>query len=365
MAGLSCAIVGLPNVGKSTLFNALTSSEAAAAANYPFCTIDPNVGLVEVPDPRLAVLSKLSGSKKIIPASMEFVDIAGLVAGASSGEGLGNKFLAHIRETDAIAQVVRCFDDDDITHVSGSVDPIRDIQVIDLELTLADLQMCQNVLQRLNKKSRLDKEMQPTIELLTRIEEALNAEQSVRSMGLTDEEEELLGPYPFLTAKKVMFIANVSDADLPEMDNQYVQALKKYAEEQNSFVVPICARLEEEISQCDQEERLELLGEFGFEESGLERLIKAAYALLGLSTFLTTGEMETRAWTIPQNALAPEAAGKIHTDIQNGFIRAEIVSYSDMVDCGSRANAREQGKLRVEGKEYAVQDGDVINFLHN
>ncbi|MEM1283698.1 MAG: redox-regulated ATPase YchF, partial [Chlamydiota bacterium] len=350
--------------GKSTLFNALTSI-AAEASNYPFCTIDPNVGVVDVIDPRLQVLSELSKSKKLIYASMQFVDIAGLVAGAHKGEGLGNKFLANIRETDAIVQVIRCFDCDDIVHVSGSVDPIRDIEVINLELVLADLQTCENVLAKLEKQSKGNKEMLPEIEALKKVRDHLNEDQLVRTLELTDEEREHVRKYQFLTAKKSLYIANVSEDDLPEMDNKYVQQVKDYAEREGSIVISVCAKVEEEIAQLPPEERSEFLESLGLQQSGLERLIQASFEMLGLITYLTTGELETRAWTIKNGTPAAEAAGKIHTDIQKGFIRAEVVAYDDMVEFRGRVGARDAGKARSEGKEYVVKDGDVILFLHN
>jgi hypothetical protein len=363
MAGLSCGIVGLPNVGKSTLFNALTSNQAEAS-NYPFCTIDPNVGVVDVIDPRLAVLSEMSHSKKIVYATMQFVDIAGLVAGASTGEGLGNKFLANIRETDAIVHVVRCFDSNDITHVTGKVNPIDDIQVINLELCLADLQTAENVYNRVQKQAKGNKEMQPQLEVLAKVQAHLNNNQPVRSLPLSPEELEILEAYPFLTAKKVLYAANVSEADLPGMDNQYVQQVREYAEKEGNFVIPICAKLEEEIAQLSPAERGEFLEGLGLKESGLQRLIRTSFDMLGLITYLTTGEMETRAWTIQDGMTAVEAAGKIHTDIQKGFIRAEVVAYDDMAAYKGRSGAKEMGKVRSEGRDYLVKDGDVILFMH-
>lgn len=364
MRDVSCGIVGLPNVGKSTLFNALTSNQAPAS-NYPFCTIDPNIGTVEVKDFRLPVLSKISGSGKIIYATMQFVDIAGLVAGASTGEGLGNKFLTNIRETDAIVHVVRCFDSNDIIHVSGNVDPIRDIEIINLELTLADMQMVENTIGRVEKQARGKKELQAGLECLKRVQEHLNQNKPVRSLDLSDEEKELLKPYNFLTNKKVLYVTNVSENDLPSMENAYVERVRKYAEAEGNSVLPICARLEEEIAQLPIEERQDFLESLDLKESGLQRLIRASFNMLGLITYLTTGEIETRAWTIKKGCTAPEAAGEIHTDIQQGFIRAEVVNFDDIVAYKGRVGAREAGKVRAEGKEYIVKDGDVILFLHN
>ncbi len=364
MSRLKCGIVGLPNVGKSTLFNALTSNEAEAS-NYPFCTIDPNVGIVEVQDDRLATLSKISQSKKILYAATEFVDIAGLVAGASKGEGLGNKFLAHIRETDAIVQVVRCFASEDITHVSGKIDPIEDIETINIELCLADLQSCESIVEKIEKQARGKKELGEALPVLRKVYEHLNKDQPVRTLELTDDERELLNPYPFLTAKQVLYAANVAESDLPEMENEYVQKVRDFAEKEGSLVVPICAKLEEEVAQLPDEERQEFLESVGLKESGLQRLIKASFQMLGLQTFLTTGEQETRAWTIKKGATAAEAAGEIHGDIQKGFIRAEVVTFDDIVTYDGRVGAKEKGKVRFEGRDYIVNDGDVILFMHN
>jgi len=364
MAGLSCGIVGLPNVGKSTLFNALTSNQAEAS-NYPFCTIDPNIGVVDVYDPRLQVLSDMSHSAKIVYATIKFVDIAGLVEGASKGEGLGNQFLTNIRETDAILHVVRCFESEDIVHVSGSVDPIRDIEVINLELCLADLQMVENIVSRLEKQVKIKKELTLHLECMRRIQEHLNANMPVRTMEFTQEELSFLSHYSFLTKKKVLYAANLSEKELPEMENEYVKRVRAYAAAEGNSVIPICARLEEEIAQLPPEERSPFLDSLGLKQSGLQRLIGTSFKMLGLITFLTTGEMETRAWTIRENTAAVEAAGKIHTDIQNGFIRAEVVAYEDMARYGGRTKAREMGKVRSEGRDYIVKDGDVILFMHH
>lgn len=365
MANLSCGIVGLPNVGKSTLFNALIKKAAAMAANYPFCTIDPTVGIVDVDDPRLAVLSKISGSRRILPATVTFVDIAGLVAGASQGEGLGNQFLANIRETDAIVHVVRCFDNDEIIHVAGRVDPLSDIGVINLELILADLQMAENILGKVEKQMKAKKELVPVAEVLKKAIAHLNDNKPIRKMVLTDEEKEHLKAYNFLTAKKVIYAANVSESDLPSMENDHVKKVRAFASEEGSEVVPICARLEEELAQLSPEESKEYLASLGVPEPGLNRLIRKAFDTLGLITYITTGEIETRAWTVPSGTCAQVAAGEIHTDIQKGFIRAEVVSYQDMVTYNGRVGAREAGKARSEGKEYIVQDGDVVLFFHN
>ncbi len=364
MSHLACGIVGLPNVGKSTLFNALTRV-GAASSNYPFCTIDPNVGVVEVKDPRLGVLSNFSGSEKIIYASMQFVDIAGLVKGASKGEGLGNQFLSHIRETDAIVHVVRCFESEDIVHVEGRVHPIDDIETINLELMLSDLQTCQNITTRLEKQARGNKELLPTIQLMERLRDHLSNSLPLRSLELNSEELDLLKPFDFLTRKKVLYAANVLEHDLPSMENEYVQQVRDYAAGEGNSVVAICAKIEAEIAELESDEQDDFLASLGLEETGLTRLVHASYDMLGLISFLTTGEKETRAWTIPIGTTASEAAGKIHTDIQKGFIRAEVVSYQDMVHYKGRNGAKEAGKLRAEGRDYIVQDGDVMLFLHN
>lgn len=365
MPNLSCGIVGLPNVGKSTLFNALIKKAAAAAANYPFCTIEPNVGMVELEDPRLQALSFQSKSLKIIPAMVTFVDIAGLVAGASKGEGLGNQFLANIRETDAIIHVVRCFENDDVIHVAGKVDPINDVEVINLELILADLQMAENTASKLEKQAKNNKEAAAAVACLKKVLAHLNQTQPVRSLALSEAEQEILQNYNFLTGKKVIYLANVGEADLPEMDNVHVQTLRKFAEKEGSIVIPICAKLEEELAQLEPAEAKEYLESLGLKETGLNRLTKAAFKALGLINYITTGEVETRAWTIKEGSTAQEAAGEIHSDIQKGFIRAEVVSFNDMMTYKGRVGAREAGRARSEGKDYIVKDGDVILFFHN
>lgn len=365
MAGLSCGIVGLPNVGKSTFFNALMRKMAAAAANYPFCTIDPTVGIVEVDDPRLEALSKMSHSKKIIPASVTFVDIAGLVKGASLGEGLGNQFLTNIRETDAIIHVVRCFEDTDVIHVSGKVDPISDIEVINLELILSDLQMADNIAKKLEKQLKAKKEYVAIFETLQKAITHLNNNLPLRTFKGTPEELQHIASYPFLTNKKMLYVTNVSEVSLPSMENDLVRQVREYAAKEGNAVIPICAKLEEELSQLSPEDAKEYLNSLGLQETGLTRLIRAAFATLGLITYITSGEIETRAWPILKGTPAAEAAGKIHSDIQKGFIRAEVVSFDDMMTYKGRAPARDAGKARSEGKEYLVQDGDVILFYHN
>ncbi|RXZ83410.1 redox-regulated ATPase YchF [Paenibacillaceae bacterium] len=363
---LSCGIVGLPNVGKSTLFNAITQA-GAESANYPFCTIDPNVGVVEVPDERLDKLTELVTPNKTVPTAFEFIDIAGIVKGASKGEGLGNKFLAHIREVDAIVHVVRCFKDDNITHVSGKVDPLSDIQTINLELVLADLDSVEKRIDRSRKNMKGgDKKYAQEVELLERIKEALYEDKPVRALDLSDEELLLIRDLHLLTIKPVLYAANVSEEEVTDTDNNpYVQIVREFAASENAEVVPISAKVEAEIAELEGEDKAMFLEELGLEESGLNRLIKAAYKLLGLYTYFTAGVQEVRAWTIRKGTKAPGAAGVIHTDFERGFIRAEVVSYEDLVAAGSMNAAKEKGQLRLEGKEYVVKDGDVMHFRFN
>ncbi len=361
---LQAGIVGLPNVGKSTLFNALVANAKAEAANFPFCTIEPNVGVVSVPDDRLAVLAKISQSVKIIPTRMEFVDIAGLVKGASQGEGLGNQFLANIREVDAIVHVVRCFDDDDIIHVSGSVDPERDIEVINLELALADLSQVEKRLERAKKQAKGNKDQQVEIEVLEKIVTLLNEGKSARNLKLTEEEELLIKPLGLLTRKPIIFAANVSEEDLAS-GNDWVKKVEAIATKEGAKVVIVSAQVEAELLELPEEEQLDYLASLGATEGGLKSLIKATYELLGLRTYLTTGPQETRAWTIQAGMKAPQAAGVIHTDFERGFIRAETVAFADLVATGGMQAAKEKGLVRSEGKEYVVQEGDVLLFRFN
>ncbi|RJE85555.1 redox-regulated ATPase YchF [Paenibacillus sp. 1011MAR3C5] len=363
---LKAGIVGLPNVGKSTLFNAITQA-GAESANYPFCTIDPNVGVVEVPDERLDKLVELVVPKSIVPTAFEFVDIAGLVAGASKGEGLGNKFLAHIREVDAIVHVVRCFQDENITHVAGKVDPISDITTINLELILADLDTVEKRIERSRKNLKGgDKKVAQEVEVLERLKESLFNDKPARSLELTDDEKLLVRDLHLLTMKPVLYATNVSEEEAGGTeDNEYVQIVRKFAAEEGAEVVPISAKVESEIAELEGEDKEMFLQELGMAESGLNRLIRAAYKLLGLYTYFTAGVQEVRAWTIRQGTKAPQAAGVIHTDFERGFIRAEVVSFDDLAAAGSMGVARERGQLRLEGKEYVVRDGDVMHFRFN
>ena len=364
---LQAGIVGLPNVGKSTLFNALTAQEAALAANYPFATIEPNVGVVAVPDERLAVLEKLNKAQKVVPATVEFVDIAGLVRGASKGEGLGKQFLANIRETHAVIQVVRCFEDENIVHVEGSVDPIRDIETIQIELALADLASIEKRKEKAGRGAKSgDKDAKREIEIIDKILPVLEEGKPIRAAALTDDEREIVRKWFLLTSKPTIYAANVDEGSLASPDdNPHVAAVRRHAAKENSDVVVICAKLEAELVALDEAERAQSLKDLGLESSGVDKMIKAAYHMLGLMSFLTAGEKEVRAWTIPIGTKAPQAAGEIHTDIERGFIRAEIIGYDDLVACGSRKAASEKGLARLEGKEYVMQEGDVVDFRFN
>lgn len=364
---MKLGIVGLPNVGKSTLFNSLTKA-GAESANYPFCTIDPNVGVVTVPDARLEELRKMYNSKKVIPAAIEFVDIAGLVKGASKGEGLGNQFLANIREVDAIVHVVRCFKDSNIVHVDGSIDPLRDIETINLELIFSDIEMLERRIAKSGKGARNDKSLVKELDLLERIKAHLENDSMAKSFEAEDEEElELIQSCNLLTYKPVIFAANVTEDDLADdgASNAQVETVREYAAKEASEVFVVCAQIEQEIAELDDEEKKMFLEDLGIEESGLEKLIRASYSLLGLLSYLTAGEQEVRAWTITKGMKAPQAAGKIHTDFERGFIRAEIVSYDDLMESGTYVAAKEKGLVRLEGKEYIVKDGDIILFRFN
>ena len=360
---MKLGVVGLPNVGKSTLFNAITKA-GAQAANYPFCTIEPNVGVVAVPDERLTKLAELFNSKKITPTTLEFVDIAGLVKGASKGEGLGNKFLSHIREVDAIVHTVRCFDDENITHVDGSVNPLRDIETINLELIFSDMEMIERRLQKARVAVKGDKKYQEEIDFLEKLYKFLEEGKPARNYPATDDEKEILKTLFLLTSKPVIYAANVSEDDVAT-ENDYVKQVKEYAKSEGSEVIVLCAKLEEELADMSDEEKAIFFAELGIDKSGLDKLVTACYKLLNLISYLTAGEKETRAWTIVKGTKAPQAAGKIHSDFERGFIRAEVVDYQTLLDCKGYAGAKEKGKIRSEGKDYVMQDNDVVTFRFN
>lgn len=363
---LTAGIVGLPNVGKSTLFNAITNQKILAE-NYPFATIEPNVGVVTVPDKRMDKLKEMYNPDRFIPTAYEFTDIAGLVKGASQGEGLGNKFLSHIREVDAIVEVVRCFDDNKIIHVEGGIDPIRDIETINLELAIADLDVINNRLERVSKKARTTKDKTDLLEVETLeiCKKSLEENHPIRQVTLNEEQQKLIKSYSFLTAKPIIYLANVKESELADEDNEYVKKVKEYAKLENAKVVSLCAKVEEDLSEMNDEDKQEMLEALGIKESGLNKLITATYDILGLATYFTVGKDEVRAWTFKKGMNAKECAGIIHTDFEKGFIRAEVISYEDLIECGSELKVKEAGKARLEGKEYIMQDGDICHFRFN